>query len=421
MALQYITLIRLSIACHFEGAKRLRNPIAAKAYEKSASLILSRSGIMDSSYNRRELLTRLARCACALGACRLLAPGTALAQEEITPAEVTFYKKLPDAKIRCEICPKQCEIADLERGYCGNKENRKGVYYSLVYGKCCSAHIDPIEKKPLFHYLPSTQAFSIAAAGCNFECKFCQNWNIAQYRPEQVDSFSLPPREVVSLARQKKCPTIAYTYTEPVVFYEYMFDTAKQARSEGIGSVMISNGYINEAPLRELCRHLTGVKIDLKAFSEQFYKEHCSGELQPVLTTLKNLRKIGIWYEIVVLLIPTLNDSQHEIRQMCQWVKSELGAEVPLHFTRFHPMYKIQNLPATPVKTLENARAAAREAGLHYVYLGNVSGHEGENTYCPGCGEIVIGRVGYHIVKNVIKRGACPTCGHRIPGVWEPI
>ena len=331
------------------------------------------------------------------------------------------YKRLPDLKIQCQICPKECEIADLERGYCGNKENRKGIYYSLVYAQACAAHVDPIEKKPLFHYLPSTPAFSIAAAGCNFECKFCQNWRIAQYRPEQVDAFSLPPGELVSLAKQKACPTIAFTYTEPVVYYEYMYDTAQHARSIGIGSVMISNGYIREKPLIELCKQLNGVKIDLKSFSEKFYKEYCSGELKPVLETLKTLQKTGIWYEIVVLLIPTLNDSDQEIRSMCKWIRSELGVDVPIHFSRFHPMYKIKNLPSTPVKTLETARSIARDVGLHYVYLGNVPGHEGENTYCPSCGKVMIGRVGYHIITNVLKDGTCPYCKQLIPGVWQTI
>jgi pyruvate formate lyase activating enzyme len=350
-----------------------------------------------------------------------MSPAPARAGTETPLKEVSFYTKLPDLKIECEICPKKCSIADLERGYCGNKENRKGTYYSLVYGKACAAHIDPIEKKPLFHYLPATQALSIASVGCNFECKFCQNWRIAQYRPEQVESFHLPPEEVVSMAQAKQCPTIAYTYTEPVVFYEYMYDTAQLARTKGVGSVMISNGYINEEPLVRLCTQLTGVKIDLKAFTETFYKDSCSGELKPVLSTLKTLQKVGIWYEIVVLIIPTLNDSEGEIRTMCQWIKSELGATVPVHFSRFHPMYKIKNLPSTPIKTLEQARAVARDIGLHYVYLGNVPGHEGENTYCPGCGELLIGRVGYHIVKNVLKAGKCPSCGLAIPGVWEKI
>jgi len=380
---------------------------------------------MDNICTRRDFFKCLSQGLCGLELLshsaileKFITPSEAVAKEDTLLKEVKFYKKLADLKIQCEICPKKCEIADLERGYCGNKENRKGSYYSLVYGQSCAAHLDPIEKKPLFHYLPSTTAFSIAAVGCNFECKFCQNWKIAQYRPEQIESIYLPPHEVVSLSKERGCPTIAYTYSEPVVFYEYMYDTSKLAKREGIGSVMISNGYINEAPLIELCKELTGVKIDLKAFSEKFYKDYCSGELKPVLDTLKTLKRIGIWYEIVVLLIPTLNDGDQELTQMCQWIKSELGAEVPVHFSRFHPMYKIINLPSTPIKTLENARNIAKRAGLHYVYIGNVPGHEGESTYCPGCGEVVIKRIGYSILKNAIKAGKCSNCGWIIPGVW---
>lgn len=373
----------------------------------------------DLLYSRRNFCACLSRSLCGVGIINLLSPSYALAEDVPSLHEVSFYRKLPERKIECGVCPKKCVIADLERGYCGNKENRKGTYYSLVYGKACSAHIDPIEKKPLFHYLPGTEALSIAAAGCNFECKFCQNWRIAQYRPEQVESIDLPPEKVVSLTQDKRCPTIAYTYTEPVVFYDYMHDTAQLARRRGVGSVMISNGFINEEPLRKLCTKLTAVKIDLKAFSESFYRDYCSGELKPVLATLKTLKAIGIWYEIVVLLIPTLNDGEDEIRSMCRWIRSELGDSVPVHFSRFHPMYKIKNLPSTPVKTLENARAVARQAGLHYVYLGNVPGHEGENTYCPGCGEVLIARTGFYIVKNVLREGKCPSCGLAIPGVWE--
>lgn len=373
----------------------------------------------DLLYSRRNFCACLSRSLCGVGIINLLSPSYALAEDVPSLHEVSFYRKLPERKIECGVCPKKCVIADLERGYCGNKENRKGTYYSLVYGKACSAHIDPIEKKPLFHYLPGTEALSIAAAGCNFECKFCQNWRIAQYRPEQVESIDLPPEKVVSLTQDKRCPTIAYTYTEPVVFYDYMHDTAQLARRRGVGSVMISNGFINEEPLRKLCTQLAAVKIDLKAFSESFYRDYCSGELKPVLATLKTLKAIGIWYEIVVLLIPTLNDGEDEIRSMCRWIRSELGDSVPVHFSRFHPMYKIKNLPSTPVKTLENARAVARQAGLHYVYLGNVPGHEGENTYCPGCGEVLIARTGFYIVKNVLREGKCPSCGLAIPGVWE--
>ena len=376
---------------------------------------------MNTHITRRDFCRFLSHSFCSAGLLELVTPSPSRAEEKLSLKEVSYYKKLADLKIQCQICPKECEIADLERGYCGNKENRKGTYYSLVYAQACAAHIDPIEKKPLFHYLPSTPAFSIAAAGCNFECKFCQNWRIAQYRPEQVESFSLPPGELVSLAEQKACPTIAFTYTEPVVYYEYMYDTAQHARSRGVGSVMISNGYIREEPLIKLCKQLNGVKIDLKSFSEKFYKEYCSGELKPVLNTLKTLKKTGIWYEIVVLLIPTLNDSDHEIRGMCEWIKSELGVDVPIHFSRFHPMYKIKNLPSTPVKTLETALSIARDVGLHYVYLGNVPGHEGESTYCPRCGKVVIGRVGYHITTNVLKDGTCPFCKQQIPGVWKTL
>ena len=374
---------------------------------------------MTWSFTRRDFCKSISQGLCSVALFDLLNPPAAEAEEKPLLKEVSYYKKLPESKIQCQICPKECEIADLERGYCGNKENRKGTYYSLVYGQSCAAHIDPIEKKPLFHYLPSTTAFSVAAAGCNFECKFCQNWRIAQYRPEQVDSFSLIPRELVSIAKRKGCPTIAFTYTEPVVYYEYMDDTAEHARNMGIGSVMISNGYIKEEPLMQLCKQLNGVKIDLKSFSEKFYKEYCSGELKPVLETLKLLQKIGIWYELVVLIIPTLNDSDLEIRSMCEWIKSELGMDVPIHFSRFHPMYKIKNLPSTPVKTLETADSIARDVGLNYVYLGNIPGHKAESTYCPGCGKVLIERAGYHIVRNDLSGGACVYCKKVIPGVWE--
>jgi pyruvate formate lyase activating enzyme len=332
--------------------------------------------------------------------------------------EVMFYKKLDSGRIECEICPKRCRVADSKRGYCGNKENRGGSYYTLVYGKACAAHIDPIEKKPLSHYLPGTTAFSLAAAGCNLKCKFCQNWQISQFRPEQVEHHPLSPRQAVDVCRRNKCPTIAYTYSEPTVFYTFMYDVAKMARKAGIGSVMISNGFMNEKPLRELCNQLTAVKIDLKSFSEQFYREYCSGRLGPVLETLIRLKDRGMWFEIVVLLIPTLNDDQDELSRMCNWIKTNLGPDVPIHFSRFHAMYQIKNLPPTPIKTLEMARSIALEAGLHYPYIGNVPGHEGEHTYCPSCKKVLIRRVGYSIVENALDEGRCKFCRHTIPGIW---
>ncbi len=380
---------------------------------------------MNNTISRRELLKALSCGFCAIGLSSVLPSAInpsffrkAYAAEPERLREVMFYKKLNDLKIECEICPKKCNIADLERGYCGNKENRGGTYYTLIHSHPCAVHIDPIEKKPLFHYLPSSLAFSIATAGCNFECRFCQNWDIAQYRPEQVESVFLPPDMVVHSAKEQNCQTIAYTYSEPVVFYEYMYDCAQEGKRRGIGSVMISNGFINEEPLRKLCSHLTAVKVDLKSFNNKFYKEYCSGELDPVLKTLKLLKQTGTWCEIVVLIIPTLNDSPAEIREMTHWIHDNLGPDVPLHFTRFHPMYKIKNLPPTPISTLETCHKIAKEAKLNYVYLGNVNGHPAESTYCPRCKKVLIQRMGYSILQNAITSGKC-TCGQPIPGVWE--
>ena len=334
--------------------------------------------------------------------------------------EAMFWETLAEQRIKCTLCPRGCEVADVERGYCGVRENQGGKYQTLVYGALCSGNVDPIEKKPLFHYLPGTQAFSIATAGCNIECKFCQNWQISQFRPEQVNSVLVTPDELVKTCKTQGCPTIAYTYSEPVVYYEYVHDTAALAREQGVGSVMISNGYIQETPLRQLCRHLTGVKIDLKAFTEKFYGEMCAGQLKPVLSTLQTLKDIGIWFELVVLIVPTLNDSPDEIKQMSEWVLKHLGPDVPMHFTRFHPTYRVTNLPQTPITTLESCRKIALDAGVRYVYAGNVPMHPGENTYCHNCHDELIRRVGFRVTSNQIKDGKCPKCGTTIPGVWSP-
>lgn len=333
--------------------------------------------------------------------------------------EEMFYQKLGSLRIECGTCPKRCQVAEGKRGYCGNKENKGGKYYTLVYNRVCAAHIDPIEKKPFFHYLPGTSAFSIATAGCNFSCKFCQNWEISQYRPEQVEHFTLAPDQAIEICRSNDCPTIAYTYSEPTVYYTFMYDMAKTARQAGIGSVMVSNGFMNEKPLRELCQQLTAARIDLKSFRDEFYRNICSGELEPVLETLKRLKEIGIWFEIIVLVIPTLNDGADELKKMCTWVKANLGPDVPIHFSRFHPMYQIKNLPPTPVKTLEMARAIAFNSGLNFPYIGNVPGHEGENTFCPSCKKVIIRRVGFSILENSIEKGSCKYCHHPIPGIWS--
>ncbi|MDZ7314946.1 MAG: AmmeMemoRadiSam system radical SAM enzyme [candidate division KSB1 bacterium] len=333
--------------------------------------------------------------------------------------EARYYKKLPQRKIECELCPRRCVIDDMERGYCGVRENHGGVYYSLVYGQVCSANIDPIEKKPLFHFLPGAKAFSIATVGCNVMCKFCQNWEISQANVDQVKSMELLPAQTAAIAKDRRCEVIAYTYTEPVVFTEYMYDCAVEGRKAGVRSVMISNGYINAQPMKDLCNVLDAVKIDLKAFNERFYRELVAGELKPVLDTLVLLKKQKMWTEIVYLVIPGQNDDPGELREMCTWIKNDLGPETPVHFSRFHPQYRLTNIPATPLEVLRKARRIGLECGLYYVYTGNVPGDEGESTYCPNCGAVVIKRFGFSVLSRALKDGRCVACGRAIAGVWS--
>ena len=374
---------------------------------------------------RREFLRTVGAGACALCAARACAEDAAGdsvtegAKPQTAVHEARWYDRLPDKAVRCRLCPRECTVADVERGYCGVRENQGGEYKTLVYGNLCTTNIDPIEKKPLFHYLPGTTALSVATAGCNMECKFCQNWRVSQYRPEQVESSVIPPENLVRIAKTRRTPTIAYTYTEPVVFAEYVHDTAALGRKDGVGSVIISNGYIREPALRDLAKVLTAIKIDLKAFSEKFYKEQCAAQLAPVLATLEVLKDIGIHTEIVTLLVPTLNDSVAEITGLAKWIVTHMGPDVPVHFSRFHPIYRVKNLPPTPVETLTRARKISMDAGLRYVYIGNVPFSEGESTYCPSCGKVVIRRVGYNVDASLLKSGACASCGHKIAGVWS--
>lgn len=340
-------------------------------------------------------------------------------EANLSKVEARYYKKLPDREVECTLCPHFCKLSDRERGYCGDRENRGGTYYTLVYGKACAVHIDPIEKKPLFHFLPGKNTLSIATAGCNVNCKFCQNWEISQVRPEQVQNYDFPPSQVVKSAQKYNCPVIAYTYTEPVVFYEYMYDTSVKARSKGIKSVVISAGFINPEPLEELTKVVDAIKIDLKAFTQDFYTNYVRGELKPILEAIKIVHKSQAWLEIVYLVIPTLNDSPPNIRKMCQWIMKEIGPDVPLHFSRFYPMYLLKNLPPTPISTLEKLRNIALKEGLHYVYIGNVPGHKAESTYCPQCHNIIIKRIGYQIEKINLKNGRCKFCNHPIPGIWS--
>ena len=305
-----------------------------------------------------------------------------------------------------------------ERGFCRVRENRDGKYYSLVYGNPCAIHLDPIEKKPFFHVLPTTTSFSLATAGCNFQCKFCQNWEISQASPEDLYNHDVPPELIVKKAREMGARSVAYTYVEPTVFYEYMADIGELAKKAGLLNVCHSNGFINPEPLRNLCKTMDAANIDLKGYSEDFYREVCSGELHPVLEALKIYRREKVHLEITNLMIPTKNDDMSVLKEMCQWIKKELGSETPIHFSRFYPLYKLKSLPPTPVSTLEKARSVAMSAGLEYVYIGNVPGHEGENTFCPKCKKMVIKRAGYMVGEIHLRDGKCKFCGKPIPGIW---
>ena len=379
---------------------------------------------MSQTTSRRNFL-RAGGAACALAACPL--PGwlqsaraiEALPEAEIVPYPAEHFEKLPGRRVKCTLCPRECQVDDRERGYCGVRENRDGDYFTLVFGRPCTMHADPVEKKPLFHFLPGSQIFSLATVGCNVNCKFCQNWQISQIRPEQEKSYDAPPATIAQLAQQDGAPAIASTYTEPVIFYEYVKEIGREAHRRGLKNVIISNGYIQEKPLLELLPHLDAVKIDLKAFTESFYKELVVGELKPVLETLKILSREKMWTEIVYLVIPTHNDGEGEFRDMSRWIADELGPNVPLHFTRFQPQYMLKSLPPTPVRTLEIAREIALQAGLHYVYIGNVPGHDAEHTYCPKCRAVLIRRSGFRVAIEDFKGGSCGRCGLRIPGVWS--
>ncbi|HUU30349.1 MAG TPA: AmmeMemoRadiSam system radical SAM enzyme [archaeon] len=373
------------------------------------------------SYSRRDFFCR-GVCLAALAVAGTRKQAGAVTRRPgdlIPPREADYWESAEGQRVLCKLCPKECRVDDLERGYCGVRENKGGKYYTHIYGAVCAAHSDPIEKKPFFHFLPGTTAFSIATVGCNMDCAFCQNWEISQIRPEQMEVYYMPPDEVAGYAVTSGDKSIAYTYTEPVIFYEFMYDCAAASRTRGIRNVMVSNGYIQEKPLRKLCGVMDGIKIDLKSYREKYYQEICAGELAPVLDALQVIRDEGVWMEIVYLMVPTLNDSEEEIDGLCTWIADKLGADVPVHFTRFHPQYRLKHLPVTPLDRLERALGIAKAKGLHYVYVGNVTGHESESTRCPACGNVVVRRVGYTILEVSLNGGKCAHCGNSIPGVWH--
>jgi len=332
--------------------------------------------------------------------------------------EAMFYRKLDGNETVCFLCPHHCRIPPGKRGKCAVRENREGKLYSLVYGKLIALHVDPIEKKPLFHFCPGTTSFSIATAGCNLQCRFCQNADISQAPRDHQTLFGedIQAAVVVERARQHGCATISYTYTEPTVFMEYALDTARRARAAGLGNVFVSNGFMTEEAFEAVAPFLDAANVDLKAFNDTFYREQCGARLDPVLKTLERMKKRGIWLEVTTLLIPGLNDGDEELKSLARFLV-ELGPETPWHVSRFHPDYLMTHVPPTPVETLRRARRIGIEAGLWYVYTGNVPGDEGEHTFCRNCGLKLIDRFGFSIGRKQLSQGACANCGTVLHGV----
>lgn len=335
--------------------------------------------------------------------------------------EAMFYQIEADQRVVCQLCPHLCRLKPGQVGICGVRQNIDGKLVSLVYGKAIAVHIDPIEKKPLFHVLPGSQSFSIATVGCNFHCKFCQNYDISQVRDVgDIDRFSreISPEELVQLAKHNRCQSIAYTYTEPTIYFEYAYDTAQLAHQQGLLNVFVTNGYINPEPLHKIHDVLDAANVDLKSFSDQFYRRMTGGKLQPVLETLRLMKKLNIYVEITTLLIPGENDSDEELTAIADFIKNDLGVDTPWHISRFYPHYRLTDHSPTPVASLNRARDIGLAQGLRYVYLGNVPGSDAENTYCYHCGKLLIERYGFQIIQNHIVEGNCRFCGTKIDGLF---
>ncbi len=332
--------------------------------------------------------------------------------------EVKYYDQLASAVVQCAQCPRRCVIAPNARGFCQTRENRDGKLYSVVYGRPCITKTTPIEKAAIYHMLPGTQSYSLGTAGCNLACLYCQNYTIARAKPEEVESYTMTPDDVVAAALKAKTKSITFSYSEASVAFEWMMDIAKVARAKGLKVILKTGGYINEAPLKELCGALDAINVDMKGFSQTFYDQVCQGELKYVLETIKTIRRENkAWLEVANLVVPGYNDDPKMIGDFCAWFKENLGDDVPVFFTRYEPAYRLR-MPPTPVETMERTYKIARDAGLKYAYVGNLPGHTGANTYCPKCGKLLIERVGFDIKQNQIAKGKCKFCGETINGKW---
>ncbi len=334
--------------------------------------------------------------------------------------EARFYQKGKDKSVKCGLCNHLCTIVPGKRGICGVRENIDGVLYSLVYGRLIAEHLDPIEKKPLFHFLPASTSYSISTVGCNFRCLHCQNYKISQYprfHRGEIAGTRQTADDVVQTAKMEGARSISYTYVEPTIFYEFAYDCSKRARDEGIKNVFVSNGYMSKEAAEDLAGVLDGINIDIKAFTERFYREVCKAKLQPVLDNIRLFHELGVWVEVTTLIIPGWNDSEQELKDIAKFIK-EIDPSMPWHVTAFYPTYKMTDRPPTPVDTLRRAREIGLEEGLKFVYEGNIPGEGGENTYCPSCDSILIKRMGFRIIENRMDQGKCPKCGEPIQGIW---
>lgn len=336
------------------------------------------------------------------------------------PLEARFYEKGEGDTVRCRLCFRSCTIAAGRRGFCRNRENRQGTLYTLVYGRAAALQLDPIEKEPMYHNLPGSTILCTGTASCNFRCKFCHNWHLSQQTVEELAPATqqLSPEDVVDTALGRQAG-LSFTYNEPTVFYEYMYDIAKLGRERGMNTIFHTNGGMQAEPLKKLLPHLRAVTVDLKGFTAGYYRDMSFARMTPVLETLKRIKGEGKWLEIVNLVVPTFNDDLEKIREMCGWLRANLGSEVPLHFSRFFPAYRMRHLQPTPVATLEKAHRIAREAGMDFVYIGNVPGHTHNSTFCPGCGKRIISRVHFFVRSINMQDGRCQYCDQQIPGLWQ--
>ncbi len=331
--------------------------------------------------------------------------------------EGVLFDCLPGNKVKCNVCSHRCTIAEGKLGVCRTRQNRDGKIYTLIYNTVSSEAVDPVEKKPLYHFLPGTLSYSLGTIGCNFRCMHCQNWNISQVTLEEAWTKEITPEEAIKRALATGCKSIAWTYNEPAIWHEYTYDSAVLAKKAGLKTIYVTNGYITPEALRRIAPYLDAFRVDIKSFSEDFYRKICGARLAPVLESTKLAKELGMHIEVITLVIPTKNDSPQELTQIVKWVHDNLGADTPMHFTRFHPMYKMDDLTSTPTETLEMAHDIAKKEGMRFVYTGNVPGHKYENTYCPKCNALLIDRAGFRVSAIRIKDGKCPQCGEGVPVV----